>query len=423
MWMEIPPASVASADLHRINIALKKSTKLPVIAFGRLNPGTAANLIANGEADFIGMARQLISDPETPNKIRDAKGHLIRYCLSCNDACLYQMAQEKDIRCVQNPAAGRERKVDEFNLPPVARSKKIVVVGGGVAGMKYAEIAARRGHKLTLIERDRQLGGQIQLAAVQPEHGTIGEVSSYLEAMLGELNVDIRRQTIADADLLTSLAPDVIIVATGSEPNLPCVEGESTRSTALGRQITPDLPGIDLDCVVSVDDILSGRRMLSGKIVLIDANGHWEAAGTAEYLADQGCEVHVVTGSFHILGDIEGGNRLLSLRRAALKHIHFHTCTAVLAIEQDRVLVAPVFSSTDGDGWGKYVMLPADGTWIEDVKAVVPVIGRRSREDLYLALKEDVRFSDVQIERIGDCVSPRLVQIVMAEAYSLALKI
>lgn len=422
MWMEIPPAAVDPTDLHRINVALKQATKLPVIAFGRINPGTAGKLITSGQADFIGMARQLISDPETPNKIRDGRGHLIRYCLSCNDACLYQMAQEKDIRCVQNPAAGRERHVDEFNLPAAQQKKRIVVVGAGPAGMKYAEIAARRGHRVTLLERERVLGGQVQLAALQPEHGTVGEVASYLEAALDDLGVEVRRRTFATRDLLAQLEPEVIVVATGSEPHLASGD-DWTRSKALGRQIPAELPGIDLPFICGVDDVLSGRKVLSGRVMVIDCNGHWEATGTAEFLADQGCEVHVVTPDFHVLGDIEGGNRILALRRAALKGIRFHTCTTVQELQPGRALLAPVFSSSDGEGWGKYVLLPADGNWIEDLQAVIPVMGRRSREDLYLSLLDDERFKSVHVERIGDCVSPRLIQVVMSEAYERAKSI
>ncbi|MES2436195.1 MAG: FAD-dependent oxidoreductase [Pseudomonadota bacterium] len=423
MWMEIPPAAVDPADLHRINVVLKKAVKLPVIAFGRINIGNAAQMVAAGEADLVGLARQLISDPETPNKMGAGRGHLIRYCLSCNDACLFQMGQEKDIRCVQNPAAGRERKVDEFNLPAAAAPKRIVVVGAGPAGMKYAEIAARRGHSVTLLEREKLLGGQVALAAVQPEHGTVGEVASYLEAALTDLGVDIRRKTSANPDLLAELAPDAVIVATGSEPHLPGNDDAWQLSRGLGRQTLPELPGLDLPFVASVDDILSGRKVLSGKVLVIDGNGHWEAAGTAEYLADQGCEVHVVTAGYHVLGDIEGGNRLLALRRAALKGIKFHTTQTVQALEPGRALIAPLFSSTDGEGWGKYVLLPADGVWMEGLAAVVPVIGRRSREDLYLSLLDDPRFAGRHIERIGDCVSSRLIQIVMGEAYERALAI
>ena len=192
-------------------------------------------------------------------------------------------------------------------------------------------------------------------------------------------------------------------------------------SRDLGRQVLPGLPGLNLPMVKSVDDVLSGRVRLSGRVLVIDRNGHWEGAGTAEFLADGGCEVHVVTPSFHVLGDIEGGNRLLYLRRAALKGIKFHTCTDVLEVEPGRAWLSPVFSNVDGDGWGKYVLLPGDGAWMERIDWIVPVIGRRSREDLYLRLQQDRRFEATHIERIGDCVSPRLIQLVLSEAYEKAL--
>jgi len=131
------------------------------------------------------------------------------------------MVQEKDIRCVQNPAAGRERRVNEFALPTTAHRKKIVVVGAGPAGMKYAEIAVRRGHHVTVLERERALGGQVLLAANQPAHANVAEVASYLEAVLADLNVEVRRNTNADADYLVGMDADAIIVATGSTPNLP----------------------------------------------------------------------------------------------------------------------------------------------------------------------------------------------------------
>jgi 2,4-dienoyl-CoA reductase-like NADH-dependent reductase (Old Yellow Enzyme family) len=421
MWMEIPPAGVSASDIHRVNVALKKAARLPVIAYGRIVVGEAEAILRAEEADFIGMARQLIADPETPNKVKTGRGHLIRYCLSCNDACLFQMGQEKDIRCVQNPAAGRERHVNEFVLPAAADPKRVAVVGAGPAGMKYAEIAARRGHRVTLLEKERCLGGQVLLAANQPMHSTVAEVTSYLEAILANLNVEIRRKTTADADYLASMDPEVIIVATGSTPNLPGETSPWVISHDLGRQVLPEMPGLDLPFVRSADDVLSGRVRLSGRVLVIDCNGHWEAAGTAEFLADDGCEVQVVTPAFHVLADIEGGNRLLFLRRAALKRIKFHTCTNVLEIEPGRAWLSPVFSAADGEGWGKYVLLPGEGEWLEDLDWIVPVIGRRSREDIYLQLRQDHRFRGMHIERIGDCVSPRLIQLVLSEAYEKAL--
>ena len=192
------------------------------------------------------------------------------------------------------------------------------------------------------------------------------------------------------------------------------------QARALGRQVLPETPGLDLPCVVSGDRVLAGGVELSGRVVVIDDNGHWEAAGTAEYLADQGCRVDLIATHAGVGIDMEGGNRALFHRRAAVKGIRIRVNTLVTEIAAHRVQIAAVYSSADAIGWGKYVLLPGDEEWLEDVDWVVPVTGRRSREDLYLALKDDPDFAAVRIERVGDCVAPRLIQSTIAEAFALA---
>src|SRR5262249_23743179 len=158
----------------------------------------------------------------------------------------------------------------------------------------------RRGHRVTLFERSSRLGGLVNLAAVQPEHATIAEVTAYLEAAVRDLNVDIRLGVAATPEVVRGADPDVVVVATGSEPNLPNLRSAETgRSLALGLQALPAVDGLELPHVVAVDDVLSGDANLSGHVVVIDGNGHWEAAGTAEYLADRGCQVTVVAA--HLL--------------------------------------------------------------------------------------------------------------------------
>ncbi|MEQ8967584.1 MAG: FAD-dependent oxidoreductase [Azospirillaceae bacterium] len=419
-WMEIPPAAVDSADFRRINTALKQSTGLPVVAFGRIEPQAGDNLIRDGEADLIGMARQLIADPETPRKLAEGRGYLVRYCISCNDGCIHQVGQEKGVRCIHNPGAGREATMSDRLLAVAAEPKTVVVAGGGPAGLKVAEIAARRGHRVILLEKAKRLGGLINLAVVQPEHGTIGEVVSYLEAAAQEYGVDVRLGVEATPEAIRALDPDVVIVATGSEPNLPGEPEDGTRlSREWGRQIPIDLDGLDGPDVVSADRVLSGEVRLSGHVVVIDNNGHWEAAGTAEYLADDGCRVTVVAA--HSVGEtMEGGTRTLFYRRAAIKGITLRGATQVVSIAPGSVTVAAVFSGADAIGWAKYVLMPGEDEVIEDVDWVVPVIGRRSREDLYLALRQSDDFTDIRIERVGDCVVPRLIQSVIEEAFELA---
>ena len=419
-WMEIPPAAVAPGDFRKINAALKAATKLPVVAFGRISPQAGEALVRDGEADLVGMARQLIADPETANKLKAGRGDLVRMCISCNDACIYQVGQEKGVRCVHNPGAGREATHSERLVSLAPKRLRVVVAGGGPAGLKTAELAARRGHGVILFERAKRLGGLVNLAAAQPEHAEIGEVTSYLEASVREHAVTVRLGEAATLDNIKACNPDVVVVATGSDPNLPDkADTDSVLSRQLGRQILPEIAGLDGGNVVSSDKVLSGEARLSGHVVVIDNNGHWEAAGTAEFLADNGCKVTIIAGHTLVGEDIESGNRTLFYRRAAIKGISMRTATHVTAIESGKVRVSAVFSAADAIGWAKYILMPGDEETIDGVDWVVPVIGRRSREDLYLKLKASPDFVGIRVERVGDCVVPRLIQSTIMEAFEL----
>ena len=427
-WMEIPPAAVHTADFERLNRALKHASKVPVVAFGRISPPQRGEeILRAGDADMIGMARQLIADPDTPNKLMAGRADLVRLCVACNDACIFQVGQEKAIRCIHNPGAGRERELNERFLPEAKERRKVVVVGAGPGGLKVAEIAAKRGHAVTVLERDRTLGGQVRFAASQPEHQLVGEVVSYLEASAAEHRVTVRRNTTATPDLLRDLGADVIVVATGSEPNLPRAnvlhKGAPALSYAMGRVVLPSIEGLDQAFVVSSDDVMSGAVEPSGHVLVVDENGHWEAAGTAEFLADRGCKVTIIASHSLIGEDLEGGVRTLFYRRAAIKGMDLRPGLVLLEIGNHRVKVGKTFSSGDASGWGKYVLLPTDEEWIESVDWVVPVIGRRSREDLFLQLQQSDDFSGVRIERVGDCVAPRLIQSTILEATTLAISL
>ena len=213
----------------------------------------------------------------------------------------------------------------------------------------------------------------------------------------------------------------MIVIATGSEPNLPNQQRDSAKhARELGRQVLPSIPGLDQDFVVSSDQVLSGEVEPSGNVLVVDDNGHWEAAGTAEYLADRNCRVQVIAPHSLIGEDIESGNRTLFYRRAAIKGIRLRPSTVLLEVGDHRVKVAAVFSSRNSTGWDKYLLVPSDEEWIEGIDWVVPIIGRRSREDLFLELKESPEFKDIKIERVGDCVVPRLIQSTITEAFTLA---
>ena len=416
-WMEIPPAAVEQGFFRPLNRALKERSSLPVVAFGRIkDAGLAERILELGEADLIGMARQLIADPDTPRKLVEGRSDEIRACVGCNDGCLHQVMQVEGIRCIQNPAAGQERRYSERLLTRAQVSRRVVVVGAGVAGLKVAEIAARRGHRVTLLERSGDVGGQVRLAARQPLHQELGEVVAYLEAAVARLGVELWLHADAEVEGLLDLEPEAIVVATGSQPDLPRVRSglagdrdEGAVARAAGLQVPSALPGLDRPCVRSVDEVLAGSIPRGSAVLLVDAHGHWEAAGTAEFLADQGCSVDVVTSAAEVGARLEATNRVLFHQRARAKGIRMSPMTDVIEIRDECVRLAYL-------GTGEERRLTAD--------FVVPVLPRLSRDDLFYRLLE--RIGDgpgPSVARVGDASVPQLVQTILLEAQQLAMEL
>jgi len=245
---------------------IKSVVSAPVIASNRINdPRTGEEILRNGSADLVTIARGLLADPDLPNKAREGKSRLIYHCVACNQGCFDSIFQGRPATCLVNPIAGRE---GEFKSQPAPEPKKVFVIGGGPAGMKAACTASERGHNVTLIEKEDRLGGQLLLNRLIPGREEIETVAVDLINNLKTRNVEIILGKEADDRLIGEINPDAVVVATGARP------------------VLPDIPGIDAQNVVQAWDLLDGRAGTGERVVIVGGN----AVGleTALYLANQG---------------------------------------------------------------------------------------------------------------------------------------
>ena len=393
-WMEIPPAAVPQLVFNDLNAALKRATPVPVVAFGRIKkPLDMERVLQQGDADLIGMARQLIADPELANKVRDGRLGEVRPCIASN-ACLHRVAQRDPVRCALNPAAGQERRLG--TLTPATTPRRVAVAGGGPAGLSAAVTLAQRGHRVTLFERESEPGGLVRLAARQPLHAEIGESVQHLAAEADRLGVDVRLGVEANADTIEALGPDAAVVATGSRPYMPGRDSRDGPSLPIATEglwastggLVPGL--VDDPRVVSVDDVLSGRVEAGQSVVVLDRNAHWEACGTAEFLLEAGRRVEFVTPLAAAGEDLEPGNAPLFYQRVRPKGLRITAHTDISSIGPKGVVVVDVHTGEE--------------RVLHDVETIVLAIGRRSNDALYRALRERL-----PTFRIGDCRAPRLL--------------
>ena len=277
---------------------------VPVLVAGRINqPQEAEQIIAAGQADACVMTRAMICDPEMPALARAGQTDDIRACIGCNQACIGHFHLGFPISCIQHPETGRERL---YGIRRRAdRPKKVMVVGGGQAGLKAAAIAAERGHDVTLYEAAGRLGGQVLLAERLPGREEFGGAITNLSREAARAGVTVRLRTTVDLAAVRAQSPDLVVVATGARPYRPPLE-------------VMDSPWI----TDAWEVIRHPQNAPQGKIVVADSRGDWVGLGAARLLAAAGHEVTLAVSGYAAGESLQQyvRDRLLAARLAAADH-------------------------------------------------------------------------------------------------------
>ncbi|MDS4021790.1 MAG: FAD-dependent oxidoreductase [Candidatus Competibacter sp.] len=365
---------------------VKAAVKLPVFAQGSIvDPDMAAALLAEGKADAVEMTRALIADPELPAKLREGRAEDVRPCLLANQDNIIGLVQNPRLSCANNPAAGYEQESEFAPLKPARVRHRVLIVGGGPAGLEAARVAALRGHRVILYEREPRLGGAIRLAAAAPGRERLALAVDWLEAQIRALDVEIHTGIGVTIERVLHEAPDAVIVAVGGFPG--CQAGVRFHETAP---------------VVNPRQVMSGEVPAApGRVVVLDTLGDPVGMSVAEWLAERGWQVEIVTSDMFVGQRLTASLELTAWnQRASARSIVFRPQFDTLEVTARGVIGTDHFD-------------PQREIRLDAIDLVVDVSPEVPDETLYFAIKA----SGLRVFRAGDCVAPRYLSHAILEGY------
>ncbi|MBT6511436.1 MAG: FAD-dependent oxidoreductase [Alphaproteobacteria bacterium] len=375
----VPPMILYTGYVPSTGATVKSRVSKPVfLGGGRINqPQQAEQILRNAEADMCGMTRAMICDPGMAEKARSGRLDDIRACIGCNQACIGHMEVGYVISCIQHPETGRERTYGK--RASVEHVKKVLVAGGGPAGMKAAAVAAERGHDVTLCERSDRLGGQALLAQLLPQRSEFGGIVTNLAREMELAGVTVELGTEVTRSVIEERQPDVVIVATGATP------------------FRPDVPGDEEGHVVDAWQVLRGEANVGSRVVIADWRCDWLGIGLAEKLARDGCHVRLAVNGMAPAERLQSYTRFKwagDIDRLGVEVIPY---ARLYGLDADTVYLQHIS--------GGHSMT------CEDVDTLVLAVGHRQDNELGSALAD----YPGEAHFVGDCLAPRTAEEAVLE--------